>query len=219
MFTLKTIYKSSEWENLLQVLKLERIIDGKLLCEHCGQEIIKKYDCIGHHKIELTEGNVNDFSISLNPENIILIHHKCHNIIHERFEGNKLRKVYIVYGSPCSGKSTWVNDVAGSNDLIVDMDKIWECISNNDKFNKSNYLKSNVFAVRDCLIDQIMTRTGMWKNAYVIGGYPLQMERERLSNKLGAELVYIECEKEICISRAINEEWIKYIEEWFSMYQ
>jgi hypothetical protein len=127
--------------------------------------------------------------------------------------------VYIVYGSPCSGKSTWVNSVATDRDIVLDMDKIWECISVNDKYNKSNYLKANVFGVRDCILDQIRTRTGMWRNAYVIGGYPLKMDRVRLADKLSAELIYIECEQNVCINRAVNDEWIKFIDEWFEMYQ
>ena len=102
MFTLQTFYRSKEWENLLEQLKLERVnSDGQIICEHCGKPITLKYDCIGHHKIELNDLNVNDYNISLNPDNIMLIHFKCHNKIHERFNGFK-QQVYIVYGSPCS---------------------------------------------------------------------------------------------------------------------
>ena len=75
MFTLKTFYRSKEWENLLQVLKLERVDENEnLLCEYCHQPMINKYDIIGHHIKELTEVNVNDYTISLNPDNIMLIH-------------------------------------------------------------------------------------------------------------------------------------------------
>ena len=45
------------------------------------------------------------------------------------------------------------------------------------------------------------------------------MERQRLSDKLGAELILIDSNKEICLSRSKNEEWNKYIEEWFETYQ
>lgn len=220
MFSLKTFYKSKEWFNLIEQLKLERVNDnGELVCEYCGKPIILKYDCIGHHKEELTEGNVNNFDISLNKDNILLIHHRCHNLIHERFEGNRPKKVYIVYGSPCSGKSTWVNSVATNEDLILDIDKIWECISVCDKYRKPNRLKANVFGIRDTILDQIMTRTGQWKRAYVIGTYPLLMDRIRLADRLGAELIYIDTDKEICLSRCVNEEWEEYVNDWFNLYQ
>ena len=217
MFTLKTFYKSKEWLNLLQVLKLERLVQDKLLCEHCGKEIVKAYDCVGHHVIELNDMNVNDYTISLNPDNIKLIHFKCHNLIHQRFEGF-CQKVYIVYGSPCSGKTTWVNDVALNDDLIVDMDSIWESICRSDKYHKPNRLKANAFGVRDTLLDMIKTRRGMWRNAYVIGTYPLSSDRERLADRLGAELIYIDTDKDTCLSRCVNEEWKNYVEEWWEVY-
>lgn len=218
MFSLNTFYQTKEWRKLLEQLRIERVAkDGILYCEYCGKPMIKAYDIIGHHKKELTESNVNNLEISLNSDNVMLIHFKCHNKIHERF-GYLEQKVYVVYGSPCSGKSTWVKSVAHNDDLILDIDNIWESICIKDKYSKPNRLKANVFGIRDCIIDQIKTRTGMWRNAFIIGGYPLKMERERLANKLKAKLIYIESTKEECISRSKTEEWKKYIEEWFELY-
>lgn len=221
MFSINTFYKSNEWTETIKLLKYERTArDGILYCEHCGKPIIKAYDCIAHHVTELTEENVNDYEISLNPKNIKLIHHKCHNEIHERFGYNK-RKVYIVYGPPCSGKTTWVQGTAGKNDLILDIDSIWDCISNTGRYAKPDALKRNVFMVRDCILDMIRTRTGNWTRAYIIGGYPQAAERERLRDVMGAELVYIEEEKDQCLIRAAESGragWEKYIEEWFERY-
>lgn len=215
IYTLDNFYTSKKWRNFVNALRLERLDDsGQLICEHCGKPIIKAYDCIGHHKIELTNENINDYTISLNPENVELIHHKCHNIIHQRFEGFK-RRVYLVYGSPCSGKSTYVNTVANTDDLILDVDKIWECLSTADKYHKPNRIKANVFGVRDCIIDQIRTRTGNWRNAYIIGGYPLKSDRDRLCDMLNAMPIFIDEPKETCLERAVNEDWKEYIEDWF----
>lgn len=218
MYSLDNFYKSREWENLLQLLKMERVdSNGNLICEYCGQPIVKKYDCIGHHKIELTETNVNDIDVSLNPDNIILIHFKCHNKIHQRFDGFK-QQVFLVYGSPCSGKSTWVNTVANEDDLILDIDKLWEAICISDKYHKPNRLKANAFGIRDTLLDQIKTRTGMWRNAYVIGTYPLRSDRDRLCDLLKAKPIFIEATKEECINRAPNDEWKEYIDNWYEDY-
>ena len=215
IYTLDNFYTSKKWRNFVNALRLERLDDsGQLICEHCGKPIIKAYDCIGHHKIELTNENINDYTISLNPVNVELIHHKCHNIIHQRFEGFK-RRVYLVYGSPCSGKSTYVNTVANTDDLILDVDKIWECLSTTDKYHKPNRIKANVFGVRDCIIDQIRTRTGNWRNAYIIGGYPLKSDRDRLCDMLNALPIFIDEPKDICLERAVNEDWKEYIEDWF----
>lgn len=217
MSTLSNFYKSDKWLDFKQILTLERTTKAGLMCEHCGKPIVKPYDCIGHHVIELTETNVNDVMISLNPKNVKLVHHKCHNRIHERF-GFYKPKVYIVYGSPCSGKTTWVNEVARPDDLIIDMDRIWECLCLSDREHKPPRLKTNVFNVRDCLIEQVKLRMGMWRAAYVIGGYALATDRQRLADQLGAELVYIETDKETCLSRATSNEWVGFINDWWDKY-
>lgn len=210
---ISTFYKSDRWRDLVARLKLERVKDGQLLCELCGKPIVKAYDCIGHHKIELTPDNVDDANISLNPENIMLIHFKCHNVIHERFNGRVGQKVYVVYGPPCSGKRAWVNENANADDLIVDVERIWKAICNEGKPKR---LTANVFGVRDALIDMIRTRKGLWRNAFIIGGYPLRTERDRLCDLLGAELVFISAEKEKCIAN--NPDKKEYIEDWFASY-
>lgn len=215
---LNSFYQSTKWTRLIEQLKIERTDnDGNLICEYCGKPIVRKYDCIGHHKIELTDDNVNDYSISLNPDNIMLIHFRCHNKIHERFEGFR-QNVYIVYGSPCAGKEEWVDDVANDDDLILNIDRIWESICNSDRLHKPNRLKRNVFGIRDAVIDQIRTRTGMWRNAYVIGGYPLKTDRDRLCDLLNASTIFIDTSKEECLARAKNDQQKEYIEDWFDSF-
>ena len=123
-----------------------------------------------------------------------------------------------MYGSPCSGKTSWVSEVANPDDLIVDVDRIWECICQSDRYHKPNRLKSNVFGIRDLLIDQIKTRTGNWRNAFVIGGYALGSDRDRLCDLLRARPIFIDTDKETCLSRAKDENWKKYIQDWFDTY-
>lgn len=222
--SLYDFYHSKEWRSLTKNLRIERTNDnGEVICEYCGKPILKAYDCIGHHKTELTEENVNDYQISLNPENIMLCHASCHNRIHDKF-GRSSRMVYLVYGAPLSGKSTYVKDSMSDGDLVVDMDSIWQCVSGCDRYIKPNRLRSVVFRVRDDLLDMIKYRFGKWSNAYVIGGYSLQSERERLMQELGAREVFIDTSKEECIERLAadserdTEEWLKYIDEWFEKF-
>lgn len=218
MFTLENFYKSAEWLRLRSALMLERVNErGELLCARCGKPILKPYDCIAHHVIELTEDNVNDYRISLNPELIELIHHRCHNMEHGRFEGFK-RSVYVVYGSPCSGKTTWVHNNAMPDDLILDLDSIWEALCCSDRYHKPNRIKPVVFAVRDSILEQIKLRNGTWRNAYVIGGYPLRTDRDRLCDQLRAEAIFIDEPLEVCLSRAKNDEWKCYVNDWFDSF-
>ena len=206
---------------LLQVLRNSRLdSEGNIICEHCGKPIVKAYDCIGHHKIHLTEENYTDTNISLNPDNIALVHHKCHNIIHNKLSYSQ-REVFVVYGSPLSGKSSWVREAMNEGDLVIDLDNIWQCVSGCDRYTKPARLKSVVFSVRDNLLESVKYRRGKWLNAYIIGGYPYQAERDRLIDTLGAREVFIDTDKDTCLSRLHESgdrdvtEWTKYINDWW----
>lgn len=226
MDKLQSFYKSRQWENFIKRLRIERADSGgNIICEHCGKPIVKAYDCIGHHIQELTVDNVGDATISLNPDNISLVHFKCHNEIHKRFgySPTVVKQVYIVYGAPCSGKTTFVNDVAEKSDIILDIDRLYSAIKAGccGEYEKPNELLTNVFALRDCMLDMIKVRRGKWHNAYIIGGYPLQGERERLADSVGAiKTIFIDTPKDVCIARAAqkSDEWKTYIDQWFERY-
>ena len=218
-YTLENFYKSKQWQKLLSVIKLERVDeDGQLICWHCGKPITDKYDCIGHHTIFLTEENVNDADISLNPDLVQLVHHKCHNRIHNKL-GYTKREIFLVYGPPLSGKSTYISSVAEPGDLIIDINKIWECVTGNP-LQKPPKLNAVVFGVRNKLLEMVKYRVGRWDNCYIVGGYPLISERERLCKELGAREIFIDVSKDECLKRLSEsnldkEAYSKFIEEWF----
>lgn len=226
-YTLDTFYKSKEWVNLIKSIRLERVnSNGDVICEECGEPIVRAYDCIGHHKEELTEQNVNDAMVSLNPDNVMLVHHRCHNRIHKKFYyGEDTRQVYLVYGSPLSGKTTWVNEVKSDGDLIVDIDSIWQCVSGCERYKKPAVLNACVFGVRDYLIECVKYRRGKWRNAYVVGGYPLISERERLCRELRAREIFIDTSKDECLRRLAEcndgldiGQWTGFILDWWKKY-
>ena len=73
---LHNFYKSDTWK-LAREIKI-RSVNGR--CERCGgigQEV--------HHRKRVTVDNVEDASISLNPENLELLCKDCHNKEHKRF--------------------------------------------------------------------------------------------------------------------------------------
>lgn len=217
MFTLSSFYRSKEWENLRAQLRLQRVNNnGDVICEYCNTPIVKQYDIIAHHKIHLTQSNVNDYSISLNPSNIQLVHFKCHNAIHNK--GFKSKRVYIVYGSPCAGKTYYVHSVATNNDLIIDIDKIYNalCLDRND-----NKVLNTVMSVYRYLIDVVKTRNGQWQNAYIVRSLPYAIERQRLADLVDAELIFIDTDKNTCLQRSKSrgENYYQLVEDWFNKYQ
>ena len=69
-------YKSDTWKLARQI----KITKANGRCERCGgigQEV--------HHIKRLNVDNVNDVSISINPENLELLCKECHNKEHKRF--------------------------------------------------------------------------------------------------------------------------------------
>ena len=218
-------YRSKEWQDFREIVIAERIQDdGNVYDEVTGKPILRAYDLILHHKIELTEENVHDFNISLNPDNIMIVSHRTHNYIHDKF-GYSHRQVYLVYGAPLSGKSKWIRENMCEGDLVVNIDDIWECVSGLKRYNKPNRLKSVVFKVRDTLIESVKYRQGKWNNAFICGGYSLQSERERLCKELGAREVFIDVPQSECYARLElcdciedKDEFKKYIDEWFERF-
>lgn len=229
MWTLKSFYKSDEWVKFRQVVINERMdfIKKVNYCSKCGKQIVNKYDMIVHHINELTEQNVNDVTVSLNPDNVEIICFDCHNKEHARFGHEAKKKVYIVYGAPCSGKTTWVNSVAQPNDLIVDMDSLHEAISVNNRYDKNDRLNEAVFAMRTALYEVIKYRNGKWHNAFVIIGGALKGDRDRLMMQLNADdFIFIDTSKEECMMRLnsrdmsgeARKKWTKYIDDWFERF-
>lgn len=222
MFTLSTFYRSKQWEKFREYLIDKRTKeDGFIYDEVTGKPIVHKYDVILHHTVILTEANVNDYDISFNEDLIQIVSHKTHNEIHNRFGSEGTRHIYLVYGAPGSGKSEYVKEVASQNDLVLDMDNIYQAISVNDRYINSKRLSRNVFIIRDCILDMIKTRNGKFQNAYIVGGYPLASERERLVNTLGAEEIFINKTIDECLMNASDrpEAYKKYIYNWFENYQ
>ena len=224
MWTLNDFYSSKEWRRFRDVVIAERLHeDGMTYDEITGKPILRPYDIILHHVIELTEENVNDRMISLNPANIQIVSHKTHNAIHDKL-GYSRRQVYLVYGAPCAGKTTYVDTVKQEGDLIIDLDAIWQAVSGCDMYVKPNKLKSVVFRLRDDLLDIVRYRFGKWDNAYIVGGYPLQSERERLVKEMGAREIFVEAEEAECLRRAEADErkdaqnYAEYIKRWFDYY-
>jgi predicted AAA+ superfamily ATPase len=219
---LHSFYTSKRWRDFRKVIISER----KPICEVCGKIITDPLDCeVDHYPIELTVDNVHNPEISLNPANVRISDHDCHDKRHNRF-GKISRGVYIIYGPPLAGKKTYVKANMERGDIVVDVDLIYSAISFLDIYDKPESIKRNAFAVRDLIIDNIKTRTGKWSSAWIVGGYPEKYKREQLADELGAEMIYIEATKEECIERLLIDEhrkdrrieWEGYINKWFESY-
>ena len=227
--TLSQFYNSDEWRKLRKQIINDRTNkdDGILYDEYNGQPLVKAYDIVLHHKKPLTMQNVNDYSVSLNAENIMILSQKSHNEIHARFGNTAQRKVYYVYGAPCSGKTTFVNNVKGNSDFIIDIDNIWQSITGGERYEKPNALKQIAFAVRDTMLDAVKRRVGNWERAYIIEGNASKARIRDVVAFYGAEVIHIDTDKQTCLKRLANDknrtaeqkkQWTEYINRYFDDY-
>lgn len=225
MWTLNDFYHSKEWQRFREIVIAERTApDGFVYDEETGKPITRKYDIILHHKVFLTEENVNDRSISLNPHNIEIVSAATHNRIHNKL-GFTRKEVYLIYGSPCSGKSSYLSTVLGRGDLVLEVDRIRQCVSGLGIYDIVPGLNSVIFGIRDLVYDAIVTRRGKWNRAYIVGGYPSASERERICRETGAIETFIDTPEAECLARLERdpdgrnlEEWRKFIEDWWRKY-
>jgi hypothetical protein len=122
---------------------------------HCSQLVTRSSELTLHHITELTPENVHDVNISLNPDNILVVHHGCHNDIHGRFGYQSRGGINIVYGPPLAGMEEYVRHHMSRGDLVVDMDQLYAAVSMLPSYDKPDTLFSNVIGIH---IDNIKTR-------------------------------------------------------------
>lgn len=210
-------YNGQDWATCKAQVTMERLkADGALYCEHCGKLIVKGFNpnarnnrnaIVYHHKTYLTNYNVNDASVAINPANIAILHWQCHNEVHNRFNGvaQKVeRKVYIVTGAPLSGKTTWVRERIQEGDILLDIDDIWQLVSGMPRYTKPSQLKPIIFNIRNTIKEQIAKGIGSWRNAFIVESLPIATDRAREAERYKAhnvEIVTMETTQAECLSR------------------
>ena len=208
----------------LEVRK-QAILESGGKCERCGVVYTDTKKLVGHHIDPLKGNDYSNPKKALNFSNIQVLCKTCHNQVHDRFKNNK--EVIIVYGSPLSGKTSFVKANKDDDDLVVDIDALYSAVTLKEFYDKPGAIRFNVFALKNMLIDNIKTKYGSWKTAWVIGGYANKYEREKLAKDLNAELILVESTREECLLRlekckdhrnVFKDEWTKYINEWFDTY-
>lgn len=108
------------------------------------------------------------------------------------------------------------------------MDNIWQSITGGARYQKPNALKQVAFAVRDTMLDCVKRRVGNWERAYIIEGNASKARIRDVVAFYGAEVIYIDTDKETCLKRLANDnkrtaeqkkEWAEYINRWFNDYK
>lgn len=126
--------------------------------------------------------------------------------------------VYLIYGSPCSGKSTYIKAHFKTGDIVCDVDRIYSALCFNEEHQTELYAQEVASKLNDTLLDIIRDREGHWKNAYVVSLANTKEKLNRAIERINAdEAIYIDTPFEVCVERAKERPfyfpWL--IEEWF----
>lgn len=126
--------------------------------------------------------------------------------------------VYLIYGSPCSGKSTYIKEHIQRGDLVCDVDLIYGAITNSVPHDAELYTHEVACELDNTLKDIIRDRKGSWKNAYVVSVANTEEKLQADKNRINPdECVFIDTPYEVCMERAKERpfyfQWI--IQEWF----
>lgn len=217
----KKLYASKAWKQCRDAYAAYR--HG--ICERCGapgEEV--------HHKKYLTPANVNDPEITFGWNNLELLCRSCHIEEHEKAtnlhrnfkpaneadirymfddSGNPIPRgqVCIVWGSPASGKSTYVRQHMQHMDIVIDLDEILRC------FCCLTNKRDDPQRIRDYLPFTTLVRDTMYKlckgglpgvrTVWIVAGLPRRSDRQQLSVAFpSADFIHCECTCEEALARA-----------------
>lgn len=126
--------------------------------------------------------------------------------------------VYLICGSPCSGKSTYIKAHMQRGDLICDVDLIYGAISGQDPHDAELYTHEIACMMHAGLKDIIRDRVGCWKNAFVVSLANTEEKVQREKERIRADkVIIIDTPYEVCMERAKERPpyFIFLIQEWF----
>lgn len=126
--------------------------------------------------------------------------------------------VYLIYGSPCSGKSTYIKEHIQRGDLVCEVDLIYGAITNSLPHDAEPYTHEVACELDSALKDIIRDRKGNWKNAYVVSLANTDEKLKEAKDRINAdECIFIDTPYEVCMERAKERpfyfQWL--IQEWF----
>ncbi len=126
--------------------------------------------------------------------------------------------VYLIYGAPCSGKSTYIKEHIQRGDLLCDVDLIYGAITNSNPHDAELCTHEVACELNNVLKDIIRDKQGNWKNAYVVSIANTEEQVQKAKDQINAdECIFIDTPYEVCMERAKERPFYFQflIQEWF----
>ena len=112
--------------------------------------------------------------------------------------------VTVVCGPPGAGKTTYCEQRAGKEDLVIDVDEIAARITGKPIYHASFEELSQAIRVRNKMLADLANTT--YKKAWLITVGKYESKRNWWRDKLNAELIVLEPDKRTCIARVKADE-------------
>ena len=145
-------------------------------------------------------------------------------MLREMFPEHDTKRVFVVNGSPGSGKTTFVKSKIKQGDIALDFDKLTAALALDDALYGNRKPQLDVaLAAREAIFEEIQYRRGDWKNAYVITASNDPEKVRRLCSRLDAELITMNATAEECKERIRNDsrrdgytdKYLALVDEWY----
>lgn len=133
--------------------------------------------------------------------------------------------IYLVWGPPGAGKTTYVNNHKIDGDLIVDWDAIFRAISGNKSYSKPNNLYEVVDLIRKTLMENLNSFNVA--NIWVTTTSTSKHFRNDFYKRYNATGIKLVPEMNTCIRHISKDEtrkeniegWIQIIRKWYQRYE
>ena len=132
-----------------------------------------------------------------------------------------VESVEVVYGAPCSGKSTYVRENMGEHDVVYDYDRLIQAMTTQGARGVDKTVAHDIaIGIRGLMINRAKEETPI-KKAWIITRFPTDALREKLEG-LSATETRMNTDRETCLARLAADEtrtdkdgWREIINKWF----
>ena len=135
---------------------------------------------------------------------------------------NAVESVEIVYGPPCSGKSTYARERMGKDDVVYDYDRLIRAMTTQDKRGTETTAAHEIaLGIRGLMIARAHEETPV-RRAYILTRWPTENLREQLAG-LAVTETRMDADEKTCLARLEADDerldkpkWAQIIRDWFA---
>jgi predicted kinase len=146
--TYDTVYNTQRWRNVRKQYLLRNP-----LCVDCLAEGKTNHATVLDHIIPISKGG--DIWKHNNFQALCASHHNRKTMTTDR--ANQVADIVVVFGPPCSGKSTYIDNHANDKDYIIDTDRLALAILGKEAYKLRTRQQANIILnARDAMVRSML---------------------------------------------------------------